>query len=113
MTINGWDLDVPGVQGVLRRTATDYEPIAETMKSFPDTCENAIMFSGSDLVGKALSDFAQHEAKALVTLYARVANCITGASKATNAYLAADRAMAETAMRSASAAPDIKRLLKQ
>ncbi|MEV8504546.1 DUF6507 family protein [Actinoplanes sp. NPDC051475] len=67
--------------------------------------EGAAKACGSEIVAGALVGFAEHKAPAMKAVVERTSRALTGAVKATKAYIDGDLEMARTAQANAVAAP--------
>ncbi len=102
----GWDISPSGVHGVLGRAesvASEFDP---RMSSMNADLGGAAGQSGSGLVAAALGGFDEAQAGHIGFVFARTGAAMTGAARATDAYVEGDLEMAANAQAAASAAPD-------
>jgi glycerol kinase len=98
-----WDIDPAGVRSVVTRTAGVAEAFEGQAQTYAARLRSAAAASGSQLVGQALADFANHNQHAFAAAVGRTTRVLGAAVAATNAYLAGDLEMAERAQRNATA----------
>ena len=105
MTIQGWDISVPGVRGAIAETMAAAEPLPKHDKTYREALAHAGELTRSNRIKAALAGFGQHHQYTVALAVQRTANCIEGVSEATNAYLRGDEEMAREAQRNARVAP--------
>lgn len=100
-----WDIDPPGVKGVLTRVethASDLASAAGWVASDFEMCGSAI---GASIVTKALSDFATARAPELHAAASRISAAMTGTVTAVTDYIHGNLEMAKNAQTAAAQAP--------
>lgn len=103
--MSSWDIDPAGVKGVLSRTESVAEKLQGEFSAINSAAESAAENSSSSIIAEALSGFLQARTPDLQYLVNRSVAAMTGAVKATNAYLQGDLAMAANAQAAVNAAP--------
>ena len=101
-----WDIDPPGVSGVVSRTGERAEAFVTAATSMADALAEASGACGSLIVGGALNGFADYIDPATIAVKGRTDRILTAATEATQAYVDGDLEMAATAQSNAAAAPD-------
>jgi hypothetical protein len=104
--VTKWSIDPAGVRSVLISTenvAKEFDGQATKLNS---GLEGAASESSSEIVAKALSDFAASAGLNINFVFTRTGACLGGCAQATNAYLDGDLQMAGNAQASAAAAPN-------
>lgn len=104
-----WNICVPNVVGVLKRTANAAEDFDPQLKTYGTSLETAAKSSGSGIVAKALVDFATHHNAGIEAMVNRTVNSISSTGEATKAYIRGDTQMALDAQRHATAVSTDKR----
>jgi hypothetical protein len=110
VAIPGWKIDPPGVRSALVKTIAAISPMKEHATTCAEALYSAGYATGSDRVKQALAGFSEHHQYTIPLVFKRTSNCLRGATLATNAYLLADREMAERAQHNAVAAPTVEQL---
>ncbi|GGQ71400.1 DUF6507 family protein [Couchioplanes azureus] len=100
-----WDIDPPGVAGVVTRTGEAAKGFETAATKYGAALEGAAGACGSEIVAGALAGFAQHKAPAMKAVVERTGRALTGAVNATKAYIDGDLEMARTAQANAVAPP--------
>ncbi|TQK44372.1 hypothetical protein FBY35_5875 [Streptomyces sp. SLBN-118] len=115
----GWDISPSGVQGVLTKAGKAAEGLSNAGKTLETTMTSAAKSAGTvtqgghekdgtmGLVAGALGQFIEAHQRRLAYIAARTSNSLTGAAKATNAYVQGDLDMAADAQREALKEPKI------
>ncbi|MFI0481580.1 DUF6507 family protein [Actinomadura sp. 9N215] len=108
MALKGWDIEPHGVADVLGKVTHQVaggEGLAGEARRFGNNVKGAAEATQSKIITHALGEFFNDYSRTLLGMGAKTFSCVTGASKATKAYLLADREMAEQAQQSAIHAP--------
>jgi hypothetical protein len=100
-----WDIDPPGVSGVVLRTKTVAEDFEGELTSIQTALTGGAEGSASEIVYSAVAGYSTHVAPEITFVVHRTGQVMTAAVNATNAYLRGDLEMAARAQRSATAAP--------
>ncbi|RAY13171.1 hypothetical protein DPM19_22030 [Actinomadura craniellae] len=79
--------------------------LIKELESFGGHVEDAAVAAASMPIGTALKEFVEHYSPGLKAMVNKTGSVVTGAVKATMAYLEANREMAEEAQRNAINAP--------
>jgi len=103
--VSSWDIDPPGVQGVVSRTEGVAKDFEGQMTKLEAALSGAAMQSSSEIVGEALAGFAEANKAQIQFVFTRTGACLNAAVQATNAYVQGDLAMAANAQKSAAVAP--------
>lgn len=103
--MTGWDIDPAGVRAVVTRTQSAGDGFATAAATYQTGARQAAANCDSPIVVQALAGFATHHEHTLPALMSRTYRALTGAVKATNAYLTGDLEMAERAQRHAARTP--------
>lgn len=98
-----WDIDPPGVKGVVDRTITAAEGFETHLTTYGNNLSSAAKNGGSGIVATALQDFANHHEAGIKAMVNQTTKSLTGAVNATKAYVDGDLEMAANAQRNASA----------
>lgn len=101
-----WDIDPPGVRGVLGKTAGIARGFEGDLAGLGQASQDAAAQTDSPLVNQALTDYTQSQQQDTSALFDRAAAGLRGAAEATRAYTDGDREMVLNAQRHAAAAPD-------
>jgi hypothetical protein len=105
--MSGWDIDPAGVSGVLGKTRNVADDFEGQLTSINDAMAGGSSNSSSEIVAKAISDYATSALPDIKFVVQRTSQAMTAAVKATNAYLQGDLEMAATAQRTATAPPPV------
>lgn len=103
-----WDIDPLGVRAVVQRTQAAAAGFTRGGKKYQSGAQQAAATCDSPIVTQALAIFAEHHQDTLAYLVTKTAAALTGAVKATNAYLVGDLEMAERAQRQAVRASAVR-----
>lgn len=95
-----------GVEGVLGRAEGVVSEFESRMSGMYADLGGAAGQSGSGLVAGALGGFGEVQAGGIGFVFARAGAAVSGAARATRAYVEGDLQMAANAQAAASAAPD-------
>lgn len=101
-----WDIDVPGVQGVLKKTQTVAEEFNGQLKKVQTALQTGAKNTSSTIVAKAISEFVDQRQTDIEFVLKRTGSALTAAAQATQAYVNGDLEMAANAQRAAGQAPD-------
>lgn len=101
-----WDISPSGVQAVLGRTEAVASEFDGQMTGRNADLQGAVGQSGSGLVARVLGGFEQAQGADIGFAFSRSAAAVSGAARATQAYVEGDLQMAANAQQAASAAPD-------
>ena len=105
--MTGYKIDPKGVEKVLTRTKTDAEKFGTILKPLQGWVEFAATGTGgSGAILPALQSFFEVESTGLKDMSTRVEAALTGAVKATQAYIDGDDDMVRTYQKNAAAAAD-------
>lgn len=101
-----WDIDVDGVEAVLKNTQSAALPFDGLTKAYGENLTN--LMNGLDydifkVVASAIGEYSQHWAPKLEASALQVGASLTGAQNATIAYMNGQTEMAENAQRAAGA----------
>lgn len=100
-----WDIDVEGVNSVLRKTQTAAHPFDGLAKSYGEDLTaimNGLDYDIFKIVAGAVGEYSQHWAPTLEAAAKQVGASLTGAQNATKAYMAGQAEMAQNAQRAAA-----------
>ncbi len=100
-----WDIDPPGVAGVVERTAGRAQGFETARASIGAALGGAAGACGSEIVAAALSGFSGHIAPSVTAVVQQTGSILNGALAATRAYVDGDLEMAATAQANAATAP--------
>ncbi|RAY14208.1 hypothetical protein DPM19_14590 [Actinomadura craniellae] len=106
--MTGWYIRPNGVATVLGRVKEQVVGaggLAGEAKKFGADVKGAALAAQSPVIAKALGEFLEGYGKTIGQMGTKTGSCVTGAVKATKAYLAADLEMAAEAQRNAVNAP--------
>lgn len=99
-----WDIDPPGVSGVVTRTGERAGGFEDATTSMSTALQGAATACGSEIVADALAGFSEHIGPSITAVAQRTGRILKGAVDATNAYVDGDLTMAATAQSNATAA---------
>ncbi|GHA19360.1 DUF6507 family protein [Streptomyces echinoruber] len=117
--MTGWDIDVAGVRGVLRKTGTAAKNLSDTGTAMQGNLEEAASAAGTltsqygpytstaGVVGSALGEFLQHWSRDLVYIAKRASRSLNGAAEATGHYVQGDLELAANAQHQAAKEPKV------
>jgi hypothetical protein len=105
--MTGYKIDPKGVEKVLNTTKTDAEKFGTILKPLQGWVEFAATGTGgSGAIIPALQAFFEVSSTGLQDMNTRVAASLTGAAKATQAYIDGDDEMVQTYQKNAAIAAD-------
>lgn len=99
-----WDIDVNGVNEVLKKTQSAAKPFDGLAKTYGDDLTNIMNGLNYDIfkvVASAVGEYSQHWAPSLEASAKQVGASLTGAQNATKAYMEGQAEMAQNAQRNA------------
>jgi hypothetical protein len=111
--MSSWDIDPPGVSGVVTRVAGhvtagegggggDGKTLQQKVTDFGNHIEDAGTGAASAPIGTALMEFVEHYSPTIKGMGTKTGSCIRGAVAATRAYIDGDLEMAAEAQRNAT-----------
>ena len=98
-----WDIDAPGVSGVVTRTGERAAGFETSTTSTSNALGGAATSCGSEIVADALAGFSEHIGPDITAVAERTGRIMKAAVDATKAYVAGDLEMAATAQANAAA----------
>jgi len=99
-----WDVDVPGVNSVLKKTQAAAKPFDGLAKSYGDDLTdimNGLNYDIFKVVASAVGEYSKHWAPTLEASAKQVGASLTGAMNATKAFMAGQEEMVQNAQRAA------------
>nr|WP_202525020.1 DUF6507 family protein [Streptomyces sp. SID4926] len=116
--VNGWDIDVDGVEFVTGLVGLAMQDMSKDVEAYGTDVQSAAASAGTvsgfycgpaptGAVGAALALFAEGTAQDVAMLAARAAKSVNGAHEATGYYILGDEEMAAQAQHRALAAPEV------
>ncbi|MFD0686802.1 DUF6507 family protein [Actinomadura fibrosa] len=108
-----WDIDPGGVASVVQKVGAQVGGadgkggggLVKQIEDFGDHVGDAGTAASSMPIGTALKEYVTHTSPGLKGMVSKSASCLTGAVKATKAYINGDLEMAAEAQRTAVDAP--------
>jgi len=97
-------IDPGGVEKVLKATQTEAGEFGTILEPLQGWVEFAATGTGGSAIVPALQSFFQVQSEGLTAIGTRISAALTGAVKATNAYIAGDLEMVQTYQANAAAA---------
>ena len=103
--MGSWDIDPAGVSHVLSAVQNRADDLQTALTSTAEDLQAAGFACGQSLVAVALSGFAGARAPAVAAATGHLESAVSGAAKATMAYVHGDEQMAANAQAAAAGAP--------